>query len=346
MNMFFVISVVLIISDLGYTQNCELSALPPKSNSGCCGHAVGGDKSSGSIAGIGEYPWMGSVEYRKKDDTIKLLCGAVLISGKYVLSGANCFSEAAFKIGTPVRIRLGDYDVNNDGPDCVETAGGGKNCTDGAISIPIEKYTVHPNYNKNSNRQNDIVLIKLARMAPYTDFIRPICLPSLDITQKAPKKLYMTVAGWGAVNATVSRSNVLRRVHVPYVDFYLCRHAYNKTQFNAQLSNGQLCAGGKNRDSCRGDSGGPLMLLKGQTTELAGIVSFGPTPCGREDFPGVYTKVFAYNDWIKTIIENDEKVPTKTAEPSVTTKTSTEPPVTTKTSTEKVFVSDLIVFRE
>ncbi|XP_063631810.1 phenoloxidase-activating enzyme-like [Cydia splendana] len=337
MNLFLIISVVLILSDLGYTENCELSESPPKSNSGCCGHAVGGDKSSGSIARIGEYPWMGSVEYRKKDDTIKLLCGAVLISGKYVLSAASCFSKAAFKIGTPVRIRLGDYDVNNDGPDCVETAAGGKDCTDGAISIPIEKFTVHPDYNKNLNRQNDIVLIKLARMAPYTDFIRPICLPSLDITQKAPKKLYMTVAGWGAVNATVARSNVLRRVHVPYVDFYLCRHAYNKTQFyHVQLSNGQLCAGGKNRDSCRGDSGGPLMLLKGQTTELAGIVSFGPTPCGREDIPGVYTKVFAYNDWIKTIIENDEQVPTKT----------TEPPVTKKTSTEKVFFSDLIVFRE
>ncbi|XP_063631800.1 phenoloxidase-activating enzyme-like [Cydia splendana] len=346
MNLFLVISVVLILSDLAYTENCELSEVPPKSNSGCCGHAaVGGDKSSRSIAGIGEYPWMGSVEYRKKDDTIKFLCGAVLISGKYVLSAAICFSETAFKYATPVSIRLGDYDVNNDGPDCVETAGGGKKCTDGAISIPIEKFTVHPDYTKNVNRQNDIVLIKLARMAPYTDFIRPICLPSLDITQKAPKKLYMTVAGWGAVNASSFESNILRRVHVPYVDFYLCRHAYNKTQFNVQLSNGQLCAGGKNRDSCRGDTGGPLMLLKGQTTELAGIVSFTITPCGREDIPGVYTKVFAYNDWIKTTIENDELVPTKPTE-SPSTKTSIEPPVTTKTSTEKVFLSDLIVFRE
>lgn len=34
-----------------------------------------------------------------------------------------------------------------------------------------------------------------------------------------------------------------------------------------------------------------------------GIVSFGPTPCGREGFPGVYTRISSYTDWIVKNIE-------------------------------------------
>jgi len=58
--------------------------------------------------------------------------------------------------------------------------------------------------------------------------------------------------------------------------------------------------GGK--DSCQGDSGGPL-ICNGQ---LCGIVSFGEN-CALPDFPGVYTKVSAYSDWIKTNLANTTK---------------------------------------
>lgn len=69
----------------------------------------------------------------------------------------------------------------------------------------------------------------------------------------------------------------------------------------------QICAGGdKGKDSCRGDSGGPLMGAtngtKGQFTYLAGLVSYGPSPCGMEGWPGVYTRVASYIDWIESKI--------------------------------------------
>lgn len=31
---------------------------------------------------------------------------------------------------------------------------------------------------------------------------------------------------------------------------------------------------------------------------LAGVVSFGPSPCGLEHWPGVYTRVDQYTDWL------------------------------------------------
>lgn len=66
----------------------------------------------------------------------------------------------------------------------------------------------------------------------------------------------------------------------------------------------QLCAGGeRDKDSCNGDSGGPLLHNKGNDRQhyIEGIVSFG-AKCGTAGWPGIYTRVTAYKDWILTNI--------------------------------------------
>jgi len=44
----------------------------------------------------------------------------------------------------------------------------------------------------------------------------------------------------------------------------------------------------------KGDSGGPLFV----NGEQVGIVSWSQKPCGIPPFPGVYTEVSWYVDWI------------------------------------------------
>lgn len=83
-----------------------------------------------------------------------------------------------------------------------------------------------------------------------------------------------------------------------------CRTLYNS--FNVTISRKQLCAGGEEKiDSCNGDSGGPIMIADSDSNGfsstvyyLVGIVSHGPRKCGTKDWPGVYTRVSAYLDWI------------------------------------------------
>lgn len=80
-----------------------------------------------------------------------------------------------------------------------------------------------------------------------------------------------------------------------------CNSVYNAAHVN--LGEGQICAGGElGKDSCRGDSGGPLMYAFTEPGALnwfvTGIVSFGPSPCGLQGWPGVYTKVSEYVPWI------------------------------------------------
>lgn len=67
-----------------------------------------------------------------------------------------------------VNVRLGEYDTSSDGPDCVEVEGGGQDCTEGHIVLPIEKVIPHKDYKPESSlRRHDIALLRLKDEAPY-----------------------------------------------------------------------------------------------------------------------------------------------------------------------------------
>jgi endonuclease G len=57
------------------------------------------------------------------------------------------------------------------------------------------------------------------------------------------------------------------------------------------------------RDTCKGDSGGPLYVAKGKQWLLAGVTSRGTdlatTMCGDG---GIYTRVDKYRTWISSVL--------------------------------------------
>lgn len=92
------------------------------------------------------------------------------------------------------------------------------------------------------------------------------------------------------------KSYRLLKAAIPYVNITVCQQAYNVIN----VRDDQICAGGENGiDSCRADSGAPLMLLKNNVWSAVGIVSKGHKFCGTPNYPALYTRIDLHLNWLQ-----------------------------------------------
>lgn len=109
----------------------------------------------------------------------------------------------------------------------------------------------------------------------------------------------MKAVGWGVTTESgTAASQYLMSANVSRIDDQQCVNAYSQS-FPVKPC-GMICAADPNRDACQGDSGGPMVYAidNEPTPYQVGIVSWG-IGCARPEYPGVYTKVAKYIDWIK-----------------------------------------------
>ena len=117
-----------------------------------------------------------------------------------------------------------------------------------------------------------------------------------------------TVVGWGRTEtAKDDEISVTPQQYwkMPAVSNTDCLSKY-KVVLGADLTGNilrdqHLCAGGvAGKDSCKGDSGGPLMAREDDISpwQLVGVVSGGTKRCGI-GAPGIFTRVTHYDQWIR-----------------------------------------------
>lgn len=141
----------------------------------------------------------------------------------------------------------------------------------------------------------------------------------------------ITVIGLGTINATATvLPNILQQVTVNYVNDTICSSIYG-SYIDSTIN---FCAGAPQggKDSCLGDSGGPIMDSQGVQV---GIVSFG-TGCAEVGYPGVYARVSGVIDWINQQICNLSAFPPLSCPPRPPTlspsKQPTAPPTKVPTA--------------
>ncbi|CAL4150485.1 unnamed protein product, partial [Meganyctiphanes norvegica] len=218
----------------------------------------------------GEFPYQVSIQHEGVFGRSHM-CGGSVVNTNYVVTAAHCLHDQ-----TPDKLYVvaGEFDMKVDSGD--------------EQVIQASELITHEEFNFTL-LYNDIALIKLSSPLSMNDMVAPVVLPQQ--MEQVMNGTMCTVTGWGYNHEHGSMMNFLMKVDVPVVDDSKCHLMYGPSA----IIDSMLCAGVDEggKDACQGDSGGP-MVCEGV---LHGIVSWG-YGCARPLYPGVYTEVAYYREWI------------------------------------------------
>ena len=246
-------------------------------------NAAGSDISArivnGGDADVSEVPWQVPIMVRWSSQQF---CGGTLVAPRWVVTAAHCMFDnndnpltaSQLKIAYGVTDRSQFAAVNN---------------------VNVAAKFVYEGYDATT-KFGDIALLRLERDVPLTPTSQFAQVPAqtTGVASWPTNGSLATVSGWGDLSFNGSAPNVLQKADVTVKDNACGDYSY----FDVTK---QICANGGTSsstiDTCQGDSGGPMVALLNSVPTLTGVTSAGQG-CAIWAYPGIYTRVSAFSDWI------------------------------------------------
>ncbi|GIY30905.1 serine proteinase stubble [Caerostris extrusa] len=187
-----------------------------------------------------------------------------------------------------ILLRMGEYDITHENEPLP------------FVERRVQIIASHPQFDRRTF-EYDLALLRFYEPVVFQRNILPACVPAGNDTYVGK---YATVTGWGRLYEDGPLPDVIQEVSLPILTNKQCETMYRSAGFVEEIPDIFICAGYVNggKDSCEGDSGGPMVLQEEDGRwVLAGVISWG-IGCAMPNQPGVYTRITKFSEWINQII--------------------------------------------